>query len=798
MLKNYFVVALRNLRREKGYALINILGLAVGISAFMIILLFVQHEFMYDRFYPEANRMYRVLQWRANSTQKTAITPAPLAIRLQEEYPQIAYATTIDDLNDEKGLLSFEGRHLWQTGFWGDAHFFDVFQFKILEGNRAHLLNEPGAIVLTRSLATKLLGEGPAVGKVVKFQNQDEYSVTGVMQDVPELSSFRFDFVLSVSSQPYYRENVQNNTLNGNLSWQTFVKLREGADPAQLENEFPRFVDKHIAGEGDNPEHRLFFGLQPILRMHLFSDFRYEKAFTGSIQQVLLLVSIAFIILAMACINYMNLAIARSIQRMKEVGLRKTIGASKRQLIGQFVGESIVTTAIALSLALVIVYFLLPLFGYLLQRPLTFSYFSDWLQFPLLVFILLIVGCAAGSYPAFYVSRIQPAAILKGQVGRKNPIRGLQRGLIISQFTASVGLVACGLIIYQQLQYLQEKDLGYTKEDVHVFPLYDDSLSGNIAAIRNAFEEDPNVITVSYSDYLPANINSSTEIKDWNASDPDELLSIYQVRVSTEFLSTFGIPVLAGQGFQVYEQTGDATPVLVNNSAATAMGLTPEEAIGMEFGHFDHRRRIVGVVKDFHMHSMHIPIAPLMVMYDGNAARARYLAVKMRPNDVQSSLLNLKQVLQTFTPFPVENQSLAETLDIAYAEERRLGHTFSYFTLLALLISGLGLFGLSALAAEQRKKEIGIRKVLGASIRKIVFLLTSEFTRLVIVALILASPIAYLLMQRWLESFAYQTKIGLEVFFVTSLVALGLALVTVSFQAIKAALSNPVDSLQQN
>ena len=798
MLKNYFVVALRNLRREKGYALINILGLSVGISAFIIILLFVRHEFMYDRFYPEANRMYRVLQWRANDTQKTAITPAPLAMRLQEEYPQIEYATTIDDLNDEKGLLSYEGRHLWQTGFWGDAYFFDVFQFEILEGDRSHLLNEPGAIVLTRSLATKLLGNGPAVGKVVTFQNQDEYRVTGVIQDIPHLSSFRFDFVLSVISQPYYRENVQNNTLNGNLSWQTFVKLREGADPVHLGNEFARFVDKYIAREGDNPEHRLSFGLQPILKMHLFSDFRYEKAFTGSIQQILLLVSIAIIILAMACINYMNLAIARSIQRLKEVGLRKTIGASKRQLIGQFVGESILTSAIALCLALVIVHTLLPLFAYMLQRPLTLSYFSNWLQFPLLVFILLIVGCVSGSYPAFYISRIQPAAILKGQVGRKNPIRGLQSGLIISQITASVGLVACGLIIYQQLQFLQDKDLGYNKENVYVFQIYDDSLSRNIAAIRNAFEEDPNVVTVSYSDYLPANINSSTEIKDWNDSDPDALLSIYQVRVSTEFLSAFGIPLLAGQGFGAYEHTGNVTPVVVNNSAASAMGFTPEEAIGMEFGHFDHRKRIVGVVLDFHMHSMHIPIAPLMMTYDGSAEEARFIALKMRPDDIHSSISHLKKVLQSFTPFPVEHQSLTETLDIAYVEERRLGHTFSFFTFIALLISGLGLFGLSAFAAEQRKKEIGIRKVLGASIRKIVFLLTSEFTRLIVIALLFASPLAYLFMKRWLESFAYQTKIGIDVFLLTSIVALGLALVTISFQAIKAALSNPVESLQQN
>ena len=753
---------------------------------------------MYDRFYAEADRMYRVLQWRANSTQKLAITPAPLAIRLKEEFPQIEYATTIDDLNEERGLVSYGGQHLWQVGFWGDGHFFDVFDFRILEGNRSGLLSEPGTIVLTYSLAKKLLGDGPAVGKVVKFQNQTEYRVTGIMQDVPENSSFRFDFVLSVSSQPYYRENVENNTLNGNLSWQTFVKLNKEADPDLLEREFDGFVDKYIAQGGDNPEHRLYFGLQPILKMHLFSDFRYEKAFTGSIQQVILLLSIAIIILAMACINYMNLAIARSIKRMKEVGLRKTIGASRRQVMVQFLGESLLTTCLAFGLALILVHLFLPLFGYLLQRPLSVNYLESLPFLPILLVVVLVVGIVSGGYPAFYVSAVQPASILKGQIRRNNPIQGLQRGLIIFQFTASVSLVACGLVIYQQLQFLQGKDLGYNKEHVQVFPIYDDSLSGNMASIRNAFLDDPNVISVSYSDYLPANINSNTEISHWNAMNPEEILDIYEISVSSAFLNVYGIPLLTGMGFQQDEASGEVQPVLINQKAAEAMGVTPVNAIGLEFRHFEDRRRVIGVVQDFHMHSMHIPIEPLMIHHDGIAEEARFLTVKTRPNDLQSTFLNLEDILQTFTPFPIVHQSLEEALNIAYADEKRLGHTFSFFTLLALMISGLGLFGLSALAAEQRKKEIGIRKILGASIRKIVLLLTSEFTRLVLVAVLLALPLAYFSMQRWLESFAYKTQIGFKVFILTATVALGLALVTVSIQAIKAAWSNPVDNLQQN
>ena len=794
MIKNYFIIAIRSLRKQKLYAFINIGGLAVGLACFILILLFVQYELSYDRFYENADHTYRMVKrypgYTFHGMDSYAVTPGQLAATLVEEYPEVKAATTI---TDQSALLSLNDEHFWEKGLWADPHFFEVFTFPLLQGNPKTALAQPNSIVLTESLSRKIFKDKNPIGETLLFGKNDLYKVTGIMPDVPDNSSLKFSFVTAILSQDDYQGNLAKNTWNSNFY--TFFVLADGADAAQLQAKMPAFLEKYLtAADGENPSSRLQYLIQPLTDMHLRSHFNFDIAFTGDIKYVYLFSAIAFVILLLACINYTNLAIARSIKRAREVGMRKVIGAKRGQLITQFLGESLLMTLLALALALVLVQSLLPFFGHLMERPIQLDYLKNGLLLPGLLMLVVLVGLFSGSYPAFFMASLKPILVLKGKLdGRPDKFR-LQGLLMVGQYTVSIALVAVSLIIYNQLQYIQHKNLGYDRDHIVTIRVNDGALQQNYQVIKNEWLGNPFIMAVSASGSLPTYIESNNGITGWEGSSPNDHLDSYIAYADYDFLDVFGIQLAAGRNFSQNFATDSLSAALINETAARTFGWTAEEAIGKHFVHNHQELTIVGVMKDFHMHSMHMAIEPLVIR--PSSKWISYISVKVRPEHLTETIAALEKTVKQFSSYPFEYQFLDEQFDQLYKQEIRLGEIFGFFTLLALVIASLGLFGLAAFTAEQRTKEIGIRKVLGASVRGIVSLLAQNFLRMVILSFLLATPIAWYAAHRWLQDFAYRIDLQWWVFALAGGLALVIAWCTISYQSIRAARTNPVDSLR--
>ena len=799
MFKNYSKVAFRALKKQKGYAFINIFGLAAGLACFILMTLFVQHEFSYDRFYSNADRIYRIVIREPGSnyldSDTWASTPAPLASALVEEYPEVVAATTIDDFDDNRTFLSLDEQHFWEEGLWADAGFFDVFDLPLISGSPQEALAHPNSLVLSESLAKRIFDVADPIGKTLQLQNEAIYQVTGVMSDVPSNSSYQYTFIASVQSQPYYTLNLDRNNFD-NTSWQTFITLSENAQARQFEGKIAALFAKHLPpAHGDHPPNEYL--LQALTDVHLFSDFNGEIASTGNHITVYLFLAIAFLILILACINYVNLAIARSIKRAREVGMRKVVGAGRGQLVAQFLGEAALLTSLALVLALGLVHLFLPAFAELVERPLEMSYLNNGLLIPGLLLLIALVGLMAGSYPAFFMASLRPHRVLKGAQSQGSSRLSFQRLLIVGQYAVSIALVACGFTIYQQLQFIQNKDLGFDREQVVTIPVYDGALRNGYEALRKEWLNNSQIASLTYSGKLPTNINSQTTITGWEGSTADDRLAIYENRVHYDFLDLYDIELLAGRAFSENIASDAENGCLINRTTALTLGWTPEEAVGEYFFHGDLERQIIGVFEDFHMHSMHMSIQPLMLRIDPvENTRYGFISVKSHAGYMPDVIATLRTGIERYTPYPFEYQFLDDRFDRLYKEDRQTGQTLGFFFVLALLIASLGLFGLAAYAAEQRTKEIGIRKALGASAGSIVVMLTKDFTRLVLVAAVLATPIAYFAMQHWLESFAYHIKLGPGVFLITGILTVLVALLTVSYQAVRAAVADPVKSIR--
>jgi len=794
MLKNYLAIALRSMRRHLGYTALNVFGLAAGLAAFILILLFVQHELSYDRFYEDSDRIFRVVKRHPgvnfHGLDSWAVTPAPLASTLVEEIPEIRDATTI---GERSALLSVGNQHFWEEGLSADENFFDVFSSRLLHGNSETALVSPNGIVLTETLARRLFGDRDAMGQTLLYQRRDPYTVTGVIPDVPANSSIKYSFIISIRSQSDYAENLARGNWDS-ANYYTFFRAAEGATETQLQARMPDLVEKYAAREGDNPAWRVQFLVQALRDMHLHSRFNVEIASTGNATYVYLFLAVGFVILLLACVNYTNLAVARSIKRAREVGLRKVVGAWRRQLIAQFLGESVLMAFLALVLALGLVHLLLPYFGNLVERPIHMDYFGNGLLVPGLSALVLIVGLLSGSYPALFMASLRPIEVLTGtREGRSNRFR-VQRLLIVGQYAVSVALVAGSFVVYQQMQYVRNKDLGYDREHVLTVRVKDEALRTNYRTMRNEWLRIPGVLAVTSSSDLPTNVVASNGIGGLAESSAVEDLQVYMTYAGYDYLDVFGMELAAGRSFSREISSDTLGAALINETTARSLGWTPEEAVGKTFVHNNGERTIVGVVNDFHMHSMHMPIEPLVIRF--NTGGFGYISAKIRSDDLPATISSLAQTANQFTPYPFEYQFLDRQFDQIYSADLRMGETFGFFTILALLIASLGLFGLAAFAAEQRTKEIGIRKVLGADVSGLVALLSKDFLKLVGIAFIIGAPIAYFAMQRWLESFAYRIDISPAVFVVAGLAVSLVALLAVSYQSIKAALVDPVTSLR--
>ncbi|MCG8387917.1 MAG: ABC transporter permease [Cytophagales bacterium] len=796
MFRNYFKITCRNLLKQKLYAFINIGGLAVGLTCFILIILYIQHELSYDRFFDNSDRIHRVYQRQLGNaylgSDYFSVTPARLATTLTAEFPTVTHATSV---NIQTALLEYEGSHFWEYGFLADTSFFDIFSYSFLAGNPGRALKEPRSIVLTRSLAQKIFGTQDPMGRVLNFQNNRPlgnttlnaipYKITGVLEDPPTNGSFQFSYVIDIQSNAYYRDRMEKKSWNSN-SFFTFFLLAEGAELAELQEQMPGLLDKYKEGSKEE------YLLQPLTDIHLQPGINFDVGLKGNLKYVYLSFFIALIIVLLACVNYMNLAIARSIKRSREVGLRKVVGAVRRQLVFQFLLESVLITFLALCFAVGLTYFLLPFFGDLVERPLELPLAENISWAPGLLALVIIVGILAGSYPAFFMSALRPIHILKGTQDKFAGFK-IQRWLIVGQYTLSIVLVISSVIIYRQFQFIQQKELGYDKDHIITVKLRDPSLMKKIEVIREELLSDPRFDGVTASMHLPTNITSNTEINDERDKSEGGDLLIYESEIDYEFLDVFDIKLLAGRNFSPGIKTDNEEGYILNETAARALGWSPTEAIGKQFTH-DGVETIIGVVEDFHMHSMHHAIQPLMMHLTGDYSP--YLSVKVKPGDLVSAINTLEQTFKSHSPFPFEYQFLEDEFDQLYKAEIRLGQAFTYFTALSLLIASLGLFGLAAFTASQRTKEIGIRKVLGASVRDIVSILSQDFVKMVTLGFFLAIPIAWYTMHNWLQNFAYHIALEWWIFVLAGFAAIIIALVTISSQSIKAALTNPVDSLR--
>ncbi|MCB0632115.1 MAG: ABC transporter permease [Saprospiraceae bacterium] len=792
MYQHYFKIAWRSMLKQKLYSGINIGGLAIGLSCFILIMLYIRHELSYDEFFSDANRTYRLYQRQAGNvylgSDYFALTPAGLAGALREEVPEVVHATTIVD---RSALLAGETNNFYEEGLLGDASFFDVFPFTFLQGDPKTALAQPASIVLTRTLAGKIFGRQDPIGQTLTYQNDQPFTVTGVVEDPPTNISLNFSYVASVESDEQYQENIKKEKWDNN-SFHTFLILTENADPEQLESKVTGVFDRHKAKYELYPFEDAYY-LQSLSDLHLTNHINFDIGLKGNARYISLFTLIAVLVLILACVNYMNLAIARSIKRALEVGLRKVIGARRGQLIGQFIGESILISSLGLVVALGLTYFLAPLFSYLLERPIALDFSKEMYLLPGLLALVVVVGIISGSYPALFMSSLRPTQVLKGKIKGRFAGSKVQKGLIIGQYATSIALIICSMVIYRQFQFIQNKELGYDREHIVCMRIRDFSLPEQREQLKSAFSKNPQIVSTTFSMGLPTNIDSSTIINDEEGTTDEDDMAIYEARGDENFLDVFGIELVAGRNFSPDIQTDVDEGYLINETAAAAMGWTPTEAIGKHFTHMG-TETIIGVVKDFHMHSMHMAIEPLMIHLQPSFFT--YISVKIRPENMQATLADLKATVKTYSPFPADFQFLDDKFNEMYQADLRLGEMFGFFTALSILIASLGLFGLAAFMARQRTKEVSIRKVLGASVQSIVQLLSKDFIRLVLFGFLLAIPVAWYVMYRWLQDFAYRVDIEWWLFAVAGVAAMLLALLTVGSQSLKAAFSNPAPALK--
>ena len=787
MFKNYLKIALRKLKNSPVYSGINIFGLAIGLSCFIVIMGYIHYEISFDQFHEKADRTYRVTVQQPDyfylGTNHYATTPAPLEKAITDDFPEVETATTI---GKRSLYLSVEDDTFNEKGIIATPSFFDVFTFPLSEGDPQTALASPNSIVLTSALASKMFGKNASVGKTVTRKDGLEFTVTGIIEKVPENSHFTFDFITAASSDESYSQNVAEWRNSG---WYTYVVLKEGTNASLLQFKFPEFIAKYSSANYK-------YYLQPLTDIHLRSDINFELSANNNITYIYIFAGIAIIVLLLAAINYMNLAVAQSMKRAKEVGLRKVVGAHRGQLVAQFLSESLLSAVLALFIALLLSDLALPLFDVLVGRPLSLSFLQEPTYLTILLGSVLASGLISGSYPAFYITRLQPNKAIKGIQKKESNHFSLRNLLIVGQFATSIILVVGSIVIYQQMRYIQTSEMGYEREHILTLNIQSRHMTQNFDLIRQELLQHPRIDEISASLQLPNNIDAQTTIRGWEGSEnSDQEQPIYITSVDYNFIDLYDIDILRGRNFseEISSDTTEGT-YLINETAAKTLGWNEDSAIGKSMTAWGGRGTVIGVVKDFHMHSLHTQIQPLTMYLAPN--QFNYISLKLQSNNLSETVNHVTKTLSDFSGYPVSYSFLDDAFDDQYKSELKLNEIVTYFTLLALFIACLGLFGLAAYSAEQRTKEIGIRKVLGASIGNIVTLLSKDFIRLVILGFIIAIPIAWYSMNQWLADFAYRIEISPGIFALAGISALLIALLTVSWQSIKAALSNPVESLK--
>ena len=800
MLKNYLKIALRNLHKQKAFTFINVAGLSVGMACCLLILTYVRDELSYDRFHENAEHIYRVvLDGRSrNGVFETAQTAPAWGPMLVEEYPEVVNAVRFKPPN-QKWLVNYEDKRFFERGFvFTDSTVFDVFTYPFVQGNPETALEAPFTVVLTETMAEKYFGSENPIGKVLRLDNTFDFEVTGVLENIPQQAHLEITFLASMSSlrTPIYGgEGFLNQTVGPALY--TYLLVQPGTPAATINNRFPGFIDQHIGGTLTTIGIEMNPYVQRLTDIHLHSNLENEIQPNGDTATLYVFASIAIFILLIACINFMNLSTARSARRAREVGLRKVFGAERTQLILQFLGESLLLACGALVMAVIFGWLSLPLFNTLTGKVLFLTSTNGGIILLFLVAMTLFVGLVAGSYPALFLSAFRPARVLKGTMPSNLRGASLRKVLVVFQFAISIFMIIGTMVVFNQLKYLRNKQLGFDKDHVVMVQLTDPAIRNEYFAFRTRVEQIPDVLNVSASSSAPGSLVMNELIVPQGAAD-DESRLVTSYSVDYDIVEALGLELAAGRSFSRNHQTDFTESFVINETAVNAFGWSsPEEALDKELRNPGGQLgRIIGVVQDFHSKSLHQRIEPL-VMQMRNEQAFFYLFARIQSNDLRSTIRNLEAAWTNVYPaYIFEYSFLDEDFDRLYAAEDRLRDVFGLFSILTIFIACMGLFGLASFTAEQRTKEIGLRKTLGASISGIVFLLSQEFSKYVLVAFVLSAPLAYLGMTRWLENFAYHTEVNVVSILIAGAVALCIAWLTVSYQAFKAAMVNPVDALR--
>jgi len=804
MIHNFFKIAWRNLFRNKVYSLINILGLAVGITTCTLITLYVMDETSYDKHHKDGQSIYRIAA--ETKEEKWVATAAPLAAGLKKDFPEVEQVARLLRMPGlDKFLFSYEPakKQFYETnGFYVDSTFFQVFSYDLIFGDKNTALNEPNSMVISAQMAQKFFGNENPVNKVLKLTlpfGENNYTITGVLAAPVFKSHIPAGFFLSMNNKevgPWV--NRQTNWATNNV-FHTYVKLHAGADARVFEAKLPAFLDRNGGADfkAFGTSKKLF--MQPVQDIYLHSNFGFEIAPNGNIKYLYIFSSIAAFLLLIACINFMNLSTARSEKRAKEVGVRKVIGAVKTTLISQFLGESLLLSCLALMISLLFIQLFIPVFNQLINKNL--SLFQHPQIFAWLLAITIATGLLAGIYPAFYLSSFKPIAVLKGKLQTNISAAFIRKGLVVFQFTISIVLIMGAILIGKQLNYLSNQQLGFSKEQKIILPLQTSEAAASYKVLKNELAGNPAVIASAMGSTYPGIENIQDMLFYAEGKSVNENTDIITGYIENDYIKTLGIQLLRGRGFSK-EFTGDSAALVLNETAINKLGYKVDNAVGKnlyyEFQGKKYTMNIIGIVKDYHFEGLQQPIKPFALTISPFFSSANsYLIVDIKSGNYASILSSIEKSWKKINPnSPFEYSFLDKDFQRNYEKEERTSQLIEYSAIIAILIACLGLFGLATFTAEQRTKEIGIRKVLGASVFGITTLLSKDFVKLILLSILIASPIAWLAMNKWLENFAYKTPVSWWMFALTGLLAILIALATISFQAIKAALANPVKSLR--
>ncbi len=801
MFKNYLKITLRNILKYKGYSVINISGLAIGMAACLLILIYVQDELSYDNFHKDADRIFRVvLDVQSQAGQiEYATTPSSLAQALKNDYPQVEYAARL--MNNPELMISYEDKKFNENQiFHVDPEIFEEFNIQFLQGDAKSCLNRPRTVVITEGIAQKYFGDKNPFGKLLDF-SYAKFEVTGIVKDVPHNSHLKFDFLLSL--KPFDNENWMTtgwDNFDGqtNLIY-TYIKLKPVTDTKIFENQIKHLSERYAGGIQlkESGTQQSYF-LQPIRSIHLHSNRRNEIEAPGSATDIAILSTISILILLIACLNFINLTTACSATRAKEVGMRKVLGAFRSKLIKQFLGESLILTMISLLIALVVIDLSLPWFNALVNKELNFNPFENVRNILYLIGILFCVGLIAGSYPAFFLASFRPVKILRN--GSTDGMQGhsMRKVLVIFQFAASIILIVGTLIIYQQLRFMKKSDLGFDKDRLLVLPvpvgtLFDKNFK---EFISNEFTKHHSVISATTTSFIPGMTKNlfKGSLKLVGEGVPKSC-DMNIMMVDHDFINTYKIELAAGRSFDKERPTDSESACLINEAAAKVFGWrSAEKAIGKRIEDFQ-EREIIGVIKNFHFQSLQHIIEPLVIMI--NPDFYVYLTLRIDNKNLSETMAFVEQKWNELFPNePFAYHFFDDIFKIQYRADEKFGTIILIFAGLAIFIACLGLFGLTLFTTERRTREIGIRKVLGSSISEIIFLLSKDLIKRVVIANVIALPIGWCVMNKWLQNFAYRISIDWWIFLLAGSMAIVIALVTVSYQSLKTALANPVESLR--